>query len=552
MELKSFWEEVPVNKKNQSKELKEGNLQAGGHVVRGDNNAVYGDVDGDVVHGDKITGITLEEHKAALEEEVEIRTKQLKEEYNKGQQRDQQKIELLEKVLGFTESRLENVDQDLKKTKQLLAEATKALERQPSIPKDQFAEAEAQLNEGKTEKAEALFQQVLKQDMKSAAEAAYQIARLAENKIDYHKALQNYKWAAKLNPQNRMYLNDAGVLLNILGEYDEATEYFEKTLDLDLNSVDGKDSDVASDWNNLGQIWDSKGKYDKAIECYEKALSIRQALPDPPDADIGMNFSDLGLAWNNKGNFEKAVEYYEKALEKYKKSIGEKHSWVATCWNNLGAVWLDQGEYDKALDFFNKALNSDLNNFGEGHPHVARDWNNVGAAWKAKKNFEKAITFYGKALQSDLNTLGENHPNVAVRWKNLGTAFQAMGDISKAVEFLEKALASDVKNFGKEHPIVANRMKFLGSALIDNNEYDKALKLLNRSMQTNIKSFGQAHHEIAENLFYIGQLYDRQKKVDEALEAYQKARIMFVKFKLEHWVDQVNSSLKSLLEKRDS
>ena len=94
-------------------------IRVGGHNVQGDHNTTIGDVGGDVMQGNKTVhfNITLEEHKAELEKEVRKVQEQLKAEYEKGQQRDQEKISLLEKVSSLTEARLNDVEADLEKTK---------------------------------------------------------------------------------------------------------------------------------------------------------------------------------------------------------------------------------------------------------------------------------------------------------------------------------------------------------------------------------------------------------------------------------------------------
>jgi tetratricopeptide (TPR) repeat protein len=50
------------------------------------------------------------------------------------------------------------------------------------------------------------------------------------------------------------------------GNYDKAIEYYKKAIELDPNDK--------NKYLNLGAIYSSKGKYDAAIICYEKAIAI--------------------------------------------------------------------------------------------------------------------------------------------------------------------------------------------------------------------------------------------------------------------------------------
>lgn len=92
--------------------------------------------------------------------------------------------------------------------------------------------------------------------------------------MDYQKAWQALLRAAELAPANSRYLNETGIMARELGHYDAAIGYFEKSLDIDLNSFGPDHPNVAKTWNNLGLVWNEKGNTNKAREYFEKALTI--------------------------------------------------------------------------------------------------------------------------------------------------------------------------------------------------------------------------------------------------------------------------------------
>ncbi len=245
---------------------------------------------GDASLGNNITGVSLAGHKKELEREIHQVQKELEKEYAKGDLRDDKEIDFLENILNLTLDRLKHIENDLPKTKTYLAEAMEALERQPTIPKGQLNEAEALLNEGKTEKAENLFQQALDhyltfiahpdkpldQFKLQAAEVAFQIGRLAENDFDYPKALDYFQSAIQLVPDKILYLENTGYLFFALGQYEKAVKFYEKALSIDLKNFGEDHLKIADRCFNLGFMYEFLEKNPTALQYYERALATYQ------------------------------------------------------------------------------------------------------------------------------------------------------------------------------------------------------------------------------------------------------------------------------------
>lgn len=301
-------------------------------------------------------GISLKEH----EESLKRREQEIREEIKEAQEKDQEKIQILEMQLNALDQKLSNPEKDLEDHKKLLAKTEQALEQQSGLEPEELEQAKVALKKGDTDKAEELFEKVLKTEEKSiehSAEASYILGRLAQDRVDYEVAWKALTRAADLAPDNSQYLNEAGMMAHTLARYDEAIGYYEKALDLDLKAHGPEHPNLAAYWNNLGDAWRNIGEYNKSIEFYERALA-----------------SDL-------------------------KTFGPEHPNVAIYWNNLGAVWQVKGEDDKAIEYIEKALASDLKNFGSDHPQVASIWNNLGGAWQNKGDTSKAREYFNMALE---------------------------------------------------------------------------------------------------------------------------------------------------------
>jgi len=355
----------------------------------------------------------LENFKTDIEARLEEQTQKLLE---SGNPDDQEEINTLQKELAGVQAKLDDTQKALEDRKTILAETEKALENEKLknvVSKEQLTEAMQKLEEGDASVLEGLFSQYMEEKQSRDepwAEVAYSLGKLAQDRIDYQTAQNYYEQAAKLAPDNTLYLNDAGVIAFTLGDYQQSIGYFEKVLASELKAFGPEHPKVAKSWNNIG------------------------------------------AAWRNLGEFDKAINYLEKALESDLKTFGLEHPDVAIRWNNLGAAWIKKENYEQAIYYLEKALASDLKTFGSERPDVTKDWNNLGVAWGGKGDFDKAITYFEKALESDLKTLGPEHPDVARDYNSLGTAWGNKSDYDKAIGYFEKALKV-VEKVGLPHRV---------------------------------------------------------------------------------------------------
>jgi len=72
--------------------------------------------------------------------------------------------------------------------------------------------------------------------------------------------------------RKRLYLYEVGKLHKELGNYQNAIEYFEHALTIDLKMHGENHEGVAAIRSELGLVWKDLGEYHKAIEYYELAF----------------------------------------------------------------------------------------------------------------------------------------------------------------------------------------------------------------------------------------------------------------------------------------
>jgi tetratricopeptide (TPR) repeat protein len=135
----------------------------------------------------------------------------------------------------------------------------------------QIQEAMAALAQGNTAQAKVLFEketQRVELAAKQGAEAYRHLGAIAflDNT---QEALNAYRRATELDPDNAEGWNELGVLLVRVGKLDDAIAVFHKVLDLAITQKDERGQALA--YNNLGNIYRIQGYLSNALEMIYKS-----------------------------------------------------------------------------------------------------------------------------------------------------------------------------------------------------------------------------------------------------------------------------------------
>jgi tetratricopeptide (TPR) repeat protein len=79
-----------------------------------------------------------------------------------------------------------------------------------------------------------------------------------------------------------------------------------------LSSKEG----MASNYGNLGLVYQTRGNLDKAIEFQQKALKLNEDLGRKKG--MAINYGNLGNIYKLQGNNAKAKRYYLMSIELFK------------------------------------------------------------------------------------------------------------------------------------------------------------------------------------------------------------------------------------------
>ncbi len=141
---------------------------------------------------------------------------------------------------------------------------------------------------------------------------------------------------------------------------------------------------------NVGLVYLQNGKYDEAIQYFKKSLSFR------PNFDLALNA--MGLAHFMKGEFQEAVTYFEKCLQ-VNPDFTEARNYLGSVYQEMGILDKAEQEYLRAIED-KKYKSRDLPYY-----NLARLYFTQGKDKEALELVEKSIALNDRMVMS-LNLRG--------------------------------------------------------------------------------------------------------------------------------------------------
>lgn len=115
-----------------------------------------------------------------------------------------------------------------------------------------------------------------------SAPAWYSLGNAYSNLKRHNEAIDAYRQALKIKPDNAQAWCNLGAAFNTLKRHDEAIDSYRQALKIDA-------ADAAT-WNNLGNAYGDLNRHDQAIDSYRQALKIK---PDSADTWYNLGLSSL-------------------------------------------------------------------------------------------------------------------------------------------------------------------------------------------------------------------------------------------------------------------
>ena len=250
-------------------------------------------------------------------------------------------------------------------------------------------------------------------------------------------------------------------------EYVSAMKYFSVALKLiEDNTIrtgpdHGHVKRVSRIYHNIGLLHKHLSDYQQAKEYYERTLSIQLNTLGPDHIEVAITYHNMGTVHCNLGNNQQAKKYCERALSIKLNKLGPDHVGVASTYHNMGTVHCKLGDNQQAKKYYERALSIQLNKLGPDHVDVARTYHAMGTLHHKLDDNQQAKNYYERALSIRLNKLGPDHADVARTYRNMGFLHCNLGDYQQAKEYCQRALCIELNKFGPDHANVTKLSRLL-------------------------------------------------------------------------------------------
>jgi tetratricopeptide (TPR) repeat protein len=342
-----------------------------------------------------------------------------------------------------------------------------------------------------------------------SAEIKAKIGEILEIKGEYEESIKICTEAlglveGKESEEEALCLNNIGSVHNAKGDYSQALQYFERSLEIMERIGDLKG--IASSLNNIGNLYGNTGEYDKALEYDEKSLEIRERIGD--QTGIAGSLNNIGFVHYERGEFDKALEYFNKAVE-ISERIGHQQ-FLLRHLGNIGIVHSGRGDYDRALENLEKTLEISAK-IGD-QVSVARSLANIGFVYWERGEFDRALECFLRTR--GINEKIGDQEGISLSFCNVGVMHMERGEYDKALECLRRSVEINEKIGCQAGNVLS--LRNIGCVYREIGEYDKALEYSGRSLELGEMIGDQVG--IARSLNDIGDVHYERGEYDKALE----------------------------------
>ena len=294
------------------------------------------------------------------------------------------------------------------------------------------------LERGDSSAAEAFFANILERHVKNGSEpskakaAARHLGAFAALRAP-RAALQHYRRAVELDPDDPEGWRQLGQVLDHLGELDEAAEAYKQARAL---CVGEEHCDIATlTLQNLVRIFVTVGETESAEDFIRQALALDQRLGRNADVSISLDF--LGLVCQLRNDLDGAEAYHRQSL-----ALAEQLEWkeaIASSLGNLAQVHQVRGDLDNAENCHQQSLALE-NELGRT-VGIAISLGALGRIHQKRGDLDKAQECLERALA--LNEALSRKAGMARLLGSLSRIYSARGDLDKADRFFWRSLILD-------------------------------------------------------------------------------------------------------------
>ena len=354
------------------------------------------------------------------------------------------------------------------------------------------------------------------------ADSLFQIKKYDASIVNFKKAVEIYQLKNEWE-QEVICLNAIGDAKGKLGDYDQAIETLNNSLDLGLTHLYENNEYLAKTFHLKCINYFKKGDYYKAAFSEEEAIKRWKTVFGENNLQMAKGYNMLGLCNKNAGFYNKALDYYKKALHISEKVLDSLDWRIASINNNVSNVYKAKGDYDDALKYIKRAIRITLNRQPVDSSLLASKYNTIGLIYDEMNDTSEAYKYFKQALVIRLDILDENHPDLAASYINMGKLNKMKGEFNTALDYYFKGLKIYIKKNNGVHPDIAMCYFNICNIYKEKGEYDKALVFNSKALDIWTGFYRENHPNFAACYLTFSDIYKSMGNTEKAMEYLELA-----------------------------
>lgn len=248
-------------------------------------------------------------------------------------------------------------------------------------------------------------------DKKELAEDYYRLyasflSRFQNDSADYY-----IRKRAALDTLNVDYQLQAGQFVrDIMVDLPAAQIYFNRAYRICQSQYSELSGQMATACSELGLLCKQQKEYDQALEWYQRSLTIREKIRGKNSLAVAEALNNLGELYRAQKDYKQAMDCHKRALKMREKLSGANSLEVAESKNNIAGIHFLQGQLDKAEQLFTEVKNIYAGNEKTPTRRLADNATNLGVTFFKSGKYNDALSSFEKALEIYTKVLGPAHP----------------------------------------------------------------------------------------------------------------------------------------------
>lgn len=311
-----------------------------------------------------------------------------------------------------------------------------------------------------------------------------------------------------------------------LGNYKKAIEWYDLLGSL-YYQFEIKNLGRVNLLNDYGVLMITVGNYQEAVNSLSSAAETWAELNLSDDATIATVYSNLAQAYAWCGEMEQVTETSKKALAIQKQLFGESSIHVAMSYEQLSHVYHTIGDYATQKEYLETALEIANNAVGENHMCTAVIYLSLGNYYKNIQNMEEAVQCHQHSLEIRKNILGTNSINTITVYEAIADDYRELGNLDVGIENANYAISIAETLYGRENLYTAHSYITGAWLYADAGNSEKAIQLA--MMAIDICDRQKTNSGITRPYAYqtAGYVYLKDNNLSESIKYLAKSRLLY-------------------------